>query len=112
LSARAKRDEFSCPCCGTPTDSSYCAPCAAAECGEQDVGAPDKCLVPSPAVFAVVGAVNDVISFREDEQAAQVTAWLYNQDPFLEPGLADPDAPYRVERMPRDEAQRRLEVSP
>jgi len=38
------RDEFSCPCCGVPTDSSYCAACEAAECGEQDVSAPDVCL--------------------------------------------------------------------
>ena len=34
---KTKRDEFSCPCCGTPTDSSYCVPCDAAECGEVDV---------------------------------------------------------------------------
>jgi hypothetical protein len=40
---RAKRDEFSCPCCGTPTDSSYCAPCDAAECGEQHVDSPEVC---------------------------------------------------------------------
>lgn len=31
-----KRDEFSCPCCGVPTDSSECDECRAAECGEQD----------------------------------------------------------------------------
>ena len=48
--ARAKRDEWSCPCCGTPTDSSYCAACDAFECGEQDVSAPDACLVPSNVV--------------------------------------------------------------
>lgn len=45
-----KRDEFSCPCCGTPTDSSYCAACVAFECGERDVGAADVCLVPSNVV--------------------------------------------------------------
>lgn len=33
---KTKRDEFSCPCCSAPTDSGYCAPCAAAECGEVD----------------------------------------------------------------------------
>lgn len=38
-----KRDEWCCPCCGTPTDSSYCAPCDAAECGEQHVDSPDVC---------------------------------------------------------------------
>jgi hypothetical protein len=48
--SRSKRDEFSCPCCGTPTDSSYCEPCAAFECGEQDVSAPDRCLVPSNVI--------------------------------------------------------------
>lgn len=44
---RAKRDEFSCPCCGALTDSSYCEPCVAAECGERDHDAPDidECLV-------------------------------------------------------------------
>lgn len=31
-----KRDEFSCPCCGDPTDSGECADCAKAECGEQE----------------------------------------------------------------------------
>lgn len=46
---RAKRDEFSCPCCGTPTDSSYCDACTKAECGEQDVGAPDRCLATGKA---------------------------------------------------------------
>jgi hypothetical protein len=42
-------DEFSCPCCGTPTDSSYCAACEAFECGERDRDDPsiDTCLVPS-----------------------------------------------------------------
>ncbi len=40
---KTKRDEFSCPCCGTPTDSSYCAACDAAECGEQHVDSPDIC---------------------------------------------------------------------
>lgn len=39
-----KRDEFSCPCCGTPTDSSYCDACTKAECGEQHVDAPHNCL--------------------------------------------------------------------
>lgn len=42
---KTKRDEWACPCCGVPTDSSYCAPCIEAECGEQDVSAPDSCLV-------------------------------------------------------------------
>jgi hypothetical protein len=32
---KAKRDEFSCPCCGTPTDSSYCCVCITAGCGER-----------------------------------------------------------------------------
>lgn len=38
------RDEFSCPCCGAPTDSSECADCRKAECGEQDASAPHQCL--------------------------------------------------------------------
>lgn len=42
----AKRDEFSCPCCGVGTDSSYCLACEVFECGEQDVSSPDVCLVP------------------------------------------------------------------
>ena len=37
MSARVKRDEYACPCCGVPTDSSHCGPCDAAECGEVDV---------------------------------------------------------------------------
>jgi hypothetical protein len=41
----AQRDEFSCPCCGVGTDSSYCVACEAFECGEQNVGS-NKCLVP------------------------------------------------------------------
>jgi len=44
---RTKRDEWSCPCCGTPNDGSYCAPCVAAECGERDYDDPhiETCLV-------------------------------------------------------------------
>ncbi len=42
-SRRSAREEFSCPCCGTPTDSSYCAACDAAECGEQHVDSPRIC---------------------------------------------------------------------
>lgn len=42
----SKRDEFSCPCCGTPTDSSYCLGCQIFECGERDVGTADDCLIP------------------------------------------------------------------
>lgn len=41
--ARDKRDEFSCPCCGARTDSSYCAACDAAKCGEQHVDSPRIC---------------------------------------------------------------------
>lgn len=36
-----KRDEFSCPCCGTPTDSHYCDACDKAECGERDYNDPN-----------------------------------------------------------------------
>jgi hypothetical protein len=45
---KAKRDEWSCPCCGTPTDSSYCEACSAFECGERDWNDPNigTCLVP------------------------------------------------------------------
>ena len=43
---KTKRDEFSCPCCGVGTDSSYCLACEVFECGEQDVSAPDVCLAP------------------------------------------------------------------
>lgn len=45
MGSTAKRDEFSCPCCGAATDSSYCAACDAFECGEQAMGASDACLV-------------------------------------------------------------------
>ena len=46
------RDEWSCPCCGTPNDSSYCLACLAFECGERDFNDPniDKCLVPKNVV--------------------------------------------------------------
>lgn len=30
------RDEFACPCCRVPTDSSECDDCRNAECGEQE----------------------------------------------------------------------------
>jgi hypothetical protein len=38
---KTERDEFSCPCCGTPTDSSYCSPCVDAGCGERDFDDPN-----------------------------------------------------------------------
>lgn len=45
MSARVKRDEFSCPCCGTPTDGSFCGPCDAADCGSESVyDASDICV--------------------------------------------------------------------
>jgi hypothetical protein len=47
---RAKRDEWSCPCCGGSTDGGYCEACLAFECGEQHVDSPDSCLVPRNVV--------------------------------------------------------------
>lgn len=45
---KAKRDEFSCPCCGEPTDSGYCDACDAFDCGERSVEEAEHfgCLVP------------------------------------------------------------------
>lgn len=57
---KMKRDEFSCPCCGDPTDSSYCAPCIEAECGERDVNDPtiETCLAESkPAAVKVISGI-------------------------------------------------------
>lgn len=54
---RAKREEFSCPCCGTPTDSSYCGPCDKVGCGERDVSAPDICLVDAAVAVAKANRV-------------------------------------------------------
>lgn len=42
---KTKRDEWSCPCCGTPNDGSYCEPCTKAECGEVDYRFESPCVV-------------------------------------------------------------------
>lgn len=49
---KTKRDEFSCPCCGTPTDGWYCVECQAFDCGEQSAGV-DNCLVPKGVSVAL-----------------------------------------------------------
>lgn len=48
----SKRDEYSCPCCGTPTDGWYCVACDAFECGERDVTDAEPCLVPAGVAVA------------------------------------------------------------
>lgn len=59
------RDEWSCPCCGTPTDSSYCDACEKAECGEQHIDSPRVCNAELKAKgYALLGPVYEHFTFR------------------------------------------------
>lgn len=57
MNRRAKRDEWSCPCCGKPNDSSYCEKCRAAGCGSQDYrDTSDRCAAePLPRGWVALG---------------------------------------------------------
>lgn len=74
---RTKRDEFSCPCCGTPTDSSYCAACEAAECGEQHVDSPDVCNAELRSKgYALLGPVYERFQFGHDDfRLVRIDLW-------------------------------------
>lgn len=62
---KTKRDEWACPCCGMPTDSSYCQPCAKAECGECDYRSAPVCMVELAAKgFAVVDTSVEPVQLR------------------------------------------------
>lgn len=64
--AYATSDEFSCPCCGIPTDSSYCAPCAAATCGEHDYRTVGVCMAQLAAEgFKVVGTCLERVQLKD-----------------------------------------------
>lgn len=62
----ATSEEFSCPCCGTPTDSSYCEPCDAAECGEAHYRSASPCMVEMRAKgFTVVGTSVEPVQLKD-----------------------------------------------
>lgn len=76
---RVKRDEFSCPCCGTPTDSSYCVSCDEAECGERNANDPniETCL--AGQAVAHVARLTAAAAALADGAAifsARVSFWL------------------------------------
>lgn len=67
-------EEFSCPCCGEPTDGSYCLACDAAECGERDHDDPsiNECLVQRAKTAAKLAATKRFM----DETMAQLREWV------------------------------------
>ena len=74
---RTKRDEFGCPCCGVPTDSSYCAACDEAECGEQHIDSPDVCNAELKANgYTLLGPCYERLTFRGGEtRLVKIDLW-------------------------------------
>lgn len=73
----AKRDEFSCPRCGVGTDSSYCAACDAAECGEHHVDSLDICNAELTAKgYTRLGPCYERFTFRGGEsKLVKIDLW-------------------------------------
>lgn len=70
-----KRDEFSCPCCGTPTDSSYCEACTKAECGERNTDDPRVCFVGTRSKAQMISELRTCLA-AYDQRSAEWDAAL------------------------------------
>jgi hypothetical protein len=70
--------------------------CTCSDFWKRNLGPHSPTCVQNQAAFALIGRVTGVCSVKRTYAEAIGAADRYNADPFLEPELPDPDAPYDV----------------